>query len=143
MIATIAVLTTVNIAGIGGGGTMVPTSQGFFNFDPKNAIAISNISITLSSTIRYILTAWKHHPLKNGKGLLIDMNLALIMLPMVVSGVSFGVIANINVPSIVIIACYALFLVLIGIQLFLKAYGLYQFEIHNDKLPALELSNIT
>jgi hypothetical protein len=53
--------------------------------------------------------------LKNGKGLLIDMNLALIMLPMVVSGVSIGVIANIQLPSIVIIACYALFLVLIGI----------------------------
>jgi uncharacterized membrane protein YfcA len=61
------------------------------------------------------LTARKHHPLKNGKGLLIDMNLGIIMLPMVVSGVSVGVIANIHLPNIVIIACYALFLVLIGI----------------------------
>jgi uncharacterized membrane protein YfcA len=71
------------------------------------------------------LTARKHHPLKNGKGLLIDMNLGIIMLPMVVSGVSIGVIANIHLSSFLIISCYALFLVLIGIQLFLKAYGLY------------------
>jgi hypothetical protein len=64
-------------------------------------------------------------PLKNGKGLLIDMDLGIIMLPMVVSGVSIGVIANIYLSSFLIISCYALFLVLIGIQLFLKAYGLY------------------
>ena len=63
------------------------------------------------------------------------MNLGIIMLPMVVSGVSVGVIANIHLPNIVIIACYALFLVLIGIQLFLKAYGLYKYEIYNEKHP--------
>jgi uncharacterized membrane protein YfcA len=65
------------------------------------------------------------------------MNMGIIMLPMVVSGVSIGVIANIHLSSIIIIACYALFLVLIGIQLFLKAYGLYQFEIYNEKNPEI------
>lgn len=69
MIGTIGVLTMVNIGGISGGGTMVPTSQGFFNFDSKNAISISNISIALASLIRYILLARVNHPLKNGKGL--------------------------------------------------------------------------
>jgi hypothetical protein len=69
MIGTIGVLTMVNIGGISGGGTMVPTSQGFFNFDSKNAIAISNISICLASVIRYLLLAKVPHPLKNGKGL--------------------------------------------------------------------------
>ena len=59
----------------------------FFRMDTKNAIALSNLSIFTSSFARFILTASKPHPLKNGSGSLIDHNLVLIMLPMIVSGV--------------------------------------------------------
>ena len=69
MIGWVAVLILVNIGGIIGGGTMVPTSLGYFNFDNKNAIAISNLSIVLASLIRYMLLANVNHPLKNDKGL--------------------------------------------------------------------------
>jgi uncharacterized membrane protein YfcA len=125
MIGTITVLTLVNIGGISGGGTMVPTSQAFFNFDSKNAIAISNFSIALASVIRYALLAKMPHPLKNGKGLQIDMGVSSIMLPMVISGVSIGSIAGASLPALSIIICYAIFLAMIGGNLSLKAYRLF------------------
>ena len=56
MTFTVATLIIANMAGLGGGGTMVPVLQGFFKFDPKNAVAISNSSIFVSSIIRFILT---------------------------------------------------------------------------------------
>ena len=38
-----------NMGGMGGGGMLVPIAIFFFGFDAKNAIAISNFSIFLSS----------------------------------------------------------------------------------------------
>jgi hypothetical protein len=68
------------------------------------------------------------HPLKNGKGLQIDMGISSIMLPMIISGVSIGSIAGIVLPNLAIIICYAVFLVCIGIQLSCKAYNLVKSE---------------
>ncbi len=71
------------------------------------------------------------HPLKNGNGLQIDHGISSIMLPMIISGVSIGTIAGLVLPNLVIIICYAVFLLLIGIQLAMKAYSLVKSE--NDK----------
>lgn len=53
------------------------------------------------------------------------------MLPMIISGVSIGSIAGLVLPNLVIIICYAIFLLFIGIQLAIKAYNLVKSE--NDK----------
>ena len=90
MVVTFAVLWFANMGGVGGGGMLVPVCIIFFRFDAKNAIALSNFSIFLSSVIRFLLNAKKPHPLKKGKGLLVDHNLSVLMLPMIISGVSFG-----------------------------------------------------
>ena len=78
------------MGGIGGDGLVFPVSIAFFKFNPQNAISISNFSIMLSSLIRYLLLSKQSHPLKHGKGVLVDYNLSIIMLPAIVSGVSFG-----------------------------------------------------
>lgn len=64
-----------NVGGVGGGGIIMPVVMAFFKLDSKNAVALSNLSISIASTIRFILNANRPHPLKNGKGLLIDLNL--------------------------------------------------------------------
>ena len=69
MIAVFAALWFANMGGISGGGIVVPIAIGFFKFDPKNAIALSNFSICIGSILRFLLNAKKSHPLKNGKGL--------------------------------------------------------------------------
>jgi len=76
-----------NIGGIGGGGTTIPVILSFLKFDIKNAVTFSNFSIFIAATIRNFTYIKTPHPLKNGKGLCIDMNITLIMLPMVLSGV--------------------------------------------------------
>jgi uncharacterized membrane protein YfcA len=76
-----------NVGGVGGGGIIMPVIMAFFKLDSKNSVALSNLSLSIASTIRFILNANRPHPLKNGKGLLIDLSLTSIILPMIVSGV--------------------------------------------------------
>jgi len=114
-----------NMGGVGGGGIVVPIGILFFKFDPKNAIALSNFSIFLSSLIRYFMFANTPHPLKKGKGLIISYDLAIIMLPMIISGVSIGVIFNIIVSDLIICIFYVLLITGIGIGVFKKALRLY------------------
>lgn len=52
------------MAGMGGGGTMVPLIRVFFNFDVPNAIALSNITVFTSGLQRYLFDFLKKHPLK-------------------------------------------------------------------------------
>ena len=128
-LAVIAILWITNVGGIGGGGTVVPILMIFHKFDAKNAIALSNFSIFLSSIIRYIINSPQPHPLKDGKGVLVDYNLAILMLPMIISGVSFGVILNILMPNIIVIITYCLGLIYFGYGVTKKAINLYKTEV--------------
>lgn len=125
MLLTLGALWLTNMGGIGGGGTVVPLAMLFFRFDAKNAIALSNFSIFLSSLIRFLVNAHRPHPLKNGKGLLVDMNLSILMLPLIVSGVSIGVILNIWLPNLIVIGSYAIGLTYLGHGVWRKAVVLY------------------
>mmetsp|Transcript_8356 Transcript_8356/g.13969 ORF Transcript_8356/g.13969 Transcript_8356/m.13969 type:complete len:115 (-) Transcript_8356:841-1185(-) len=114
MLMVLGALWFSNMGGIGGGGILVPIIIAFFRFDSKNAIALSNFSIFLSSLIRFFLNSYKTHPLKKGKGLIVDMNISVLMLPGIISGVSFGVILNILMPSLIIQICYIIILGYLG-----------------------------
>ena len=78
------------------------------------------MSVFIASMIRYFINSSKPHPLKNGKGLLVDINVMVIMLPMIVSGVSLGVIANIASPDPVIIGALCLITLISSISLSIK-----------------------
>jgi hypothetical protein len=78
------------------------------------------MSVFIASFIRYFINSNKPHPLKNGKGLLVDINVMVIMLPMIVSGVSLGVIANIASPDPVIIGALCLITLISSISLSIK-----------------------
>lgn len=78
------------------------------------------MSVFIASLVRYLINSSKPHPLKNGKGLLVDINVMVIMLPMIVSGVSFGVIANVASPDPVIIGALCLITLISSISLSIK-----------------------
>jgi hypothetical protein len=128
MIVSFWVLWLANMAGVGGAGMLVPVGIFFFKMDPKNAIAISNFSIFLSSLLRWLLNSGKSHPLKKGRGLLVDYNLGVLMLPGIISGVSIGSIMNALAPQVVILVCYVLLLAYVGSGLFKKAREIYKAE---------------
>ena len=78
------------------------------------------MSVFIASLVRFLINSSKPHPLKNGKGLLVDINVMVIMLPMIVSGVSFGVIANVASPDPVIIGALCLITLISSISLSIK-----------------------
>ena len=69
MIFVLLALLGTNIGGAPGGGLVMPIATYFFNFDVKNAIAISNFSILLSTAIRYAYSYKLKNPLRDGVGL--------------------------------------------------------------------------
>lgn len=140
MIFTFGMLWVANMGGVGGGGIVVPVGIAFFKFDPKNAIALSNFSIFLSSAMRYLLNSNKSHPLKNGTGLIVDLNLACIMLPLIISGVSFGVILNIIMPDLIISLCFVGLLSYLGYGVLKKAIGMRKKETATVKEVKVELN---
>jgi hypothetical protein len=83
------------------------------------------MSVFVASLVRYLINSRKPHPLKNGKGLLVDINIMLVMLPMIVSGVSFGVIANVASPDPIIIGALVIITLISSISLTLKFRVLY------------------
>ena len=82
------------------------------------------MSVFIASFVRYFINSSKPHPLKNGKGLLVDINVMVIMLPMIVIGVSLGVIANIASPDPVIIGALCLITLISSISLSIKLRAL-------------------
>lgn len=94
---------------------MIPISMIFFGFDTKQAIGLSNASICVASICRYFFNFNKSHPLKNGNGVLVDYNIASIMLPMIVVGATIGVMFNKMLPSSAIIAILTVLLLLVAL----------------------------
>lgn len=72
------------MAGIGGGGIIVPLLMAFFDFDTKDAIPISGFTILVGSVTRFLVNLNEMHP--NGQSVVIDYNIAVIMLPTVIIG---------------------------------------------------------
>ena len=102
VLTTLALFYT-NCGGLGGGGIMIPIAIAFFGFDVKSAIGISNATVAVSALLRYILNFRKSHPLKNGTGVMVDYNVASVMLPSIVVGVIVGGIVNKVVPSVYLV----------------------------------------
>ena len=113
------------MGGVGGAGIVVPLSMIFFRFDAKNAVALSNFSIFLSALIRYLIFMSDKHPLKNGTGLMLDYNVSIICLPLIIAGVSVGVIVNIMMPNVIVGSFYVLMIGYFSFGVMKKACNLH------------------
>ena len=85
-------------AGIGGGSFMIAIMLGFFNFETKGAIAMSNGIMFLNSLAITIMVFGDKHPIEKHKPL-IDMNLALVFITPMMAGAVFGSIVAVLIPS--------------------------------------------
>lgn len=103
-----------NVGGLGGGGAVIPLAMVFFGFDTKQAIAQSNASIFVASVARYLWNFNKTHPYKNGTGVLVDYNVASLMLPMIIVGASVGVLLNKMFPAMVIAIVLAVLMLFVA-----------------------------
>jgi len=99
-----------NMAGIGGGGAVVPLLMAFFGFDTKAAIPISGVTILMGSMTRFVLNFNEKHPDKEAVSL--DYGLAAVMLPTVVIGSILGAYFYIILPSpiiLIVLTCLFIF----------------------------------
>ncbi|PKU79287.1 sulfite exporter TauE/SafE family protein 3 [Dendrobium catenatum] len=99
-----------SVGGVGGGGIFVPMLALIIGFDPKSSTAMSKCMITgaAASTVYYNLRL--RHPTLDIP--LIDYDLALLFQPMLMLGISIGVIFNVVFPDwMVTVLLIILFLV--------------------------------
>ncbi|CDW79605.1 UNKNOWN [Stylonychia lemnae] len=134
-------LSLFSIAGLGGGGVIIPLSMIFFVFDTKNAIAISNFAIFTCSVTRYLYTLDKKNPEKK-EYVLIDYNIAIVMLPTVMMGSLTGVFLNIILPAIVLQLILTALLVFLGIQSLMKGKDMYKKETIKFEQESLKKKNL-
>jgi len=71
---------------------------------------------------------------------LTDQTLSIVMLPAIISGVSFGGIANKLLPETIILVLLLILLVFFSIRLFIKVYSMYKEEQINQKVRPVEKS---
>ena len=88
------------MAGIGGGGIIVPLLIAFYDLRTKEAISISGFTILLGSITRYLVTLKERHPDKDATA--IEYGLSNVMLPTVLVGSITGVMFNELFPDIIL-----------------------------------------
>jgi len=99
-----------NIAGIGGGGVVIPLAIGCWSFGVSEAVAISNSTVFAGAVLRFIGFSTKEkHP--HATRTVIDYNLASLMMPAVFLGSFIGLIVVPILPEASI--CILLTLILI------------------------------
>lgn len=116
----LAIIMGLNVmAGIGGGGIVVPLCMLLFGFDTKESISMSGFIIFLCSVSRFIVNRNQMHPAKNT--VVIDYGLASVMLPTVMMGSLIGVYVNVILPPMILQIILTLVLLLLAIQTGIKA----------------------
>jgi hypothetical protein len=116
----ILIVLIANAGGLGGGGVVIPVGMAFYKFDIRESIAMSNASVCISSVVRFFLILKKRHPLKP-YGVVVDYDIATLMLPSIMFGANLGVILNLILPEAVIVLIFICVLLLLFIRTVLKA----------------------
>lgn len=89
------------VAGIGGGGIVIPMVIYFFGFATKPAIAVSSFS-TFTATIGSFIFSFRHRHPEKPNSVMIDYGLTCIMMPTTLAGAQIGAFILILFPSITI-----------------------------------------
>ncbi|XBH85648.1 hypothetical protein VPH35_073508 [Triticum aestivum] len=131
-----------SVGGVGGGGIFVPMLTLIIGFDPKSSAAMSKCMITGAAVSTVYCNLKLKHPTLDMP--MIDYDLALLIQPMLMMGVSIGVICNVIFPDwLVTILLIILFLVT-SIKAFLKGVEAWKKETairREAKAKQLEQSN--
>lgn len=121
------VMALSNIAGVGGGGVAIPIIMATFVFTTKPAIAISSFSIFLTTLGRFIMNFRERNPEKPNV-VVIDYDLAMIMMPTTLAGAQVGAIILVTFPSLIIQIILTIMLAFLAIQSTFKAISITKKE---------------
>ena len=114
-----------NIAGVGGGGLIIPVAIALFGFSTREAIAISNFTIFAGALVRFFFfSVWESHPTKDKT--IVDYSVARIMMPVVLLGSYFGTMLNLIIPEVGICAAMTILLAFLTWNTFQRARMMYR-----------------
>jgi uncharacterized membrane protein YfcA len=112
--------------GIGGGGILVPIYILVWNFTPKHAIPLSNITVFGGAVANTALNWPKRHPTADRP--LIDWDLILVMEPLTIAGALGGAIFNKLLPEQLLCVLLVVLLVATAVETLKKARKMYMKE---------------
>ncbi|XP_042417649.1 sulfite exporter TauE/SafE family protein 3-like [Zingiber officinale] len=115
-----------SVGGVGGGGIFVPMLALIVGFDPKSATAISKCMImgAAGSTVYYNLKL--RHPSLHMP--VIDYDLALLIQPMLMLGISIGVIFNVVFPDWMVTVLLIVLFIGTSTKAFMKGVDTWKLE---------------
>ncbi|KAI4380919.1 hypothetical protein MLD38_007052 [Melastoma candidum] len=123
-----------SVGGVGGGGIFVPMLSLIIGFDPKSATAISKCMImgAALSTVYYNLKL--RHPTLDMP--IIDYDLAVLIQPMLMLGISVGVAFNVIFPDWLVTVLLIILFVGTSSKSFMKGVETWQKETESKKEAA-------
>ncbi|CAH8256206.1 unnamed protein product [Arabidopsis lyrata] len=125
--------------GIGGGGLYVPIMTIVAGLDLKTASSFSAFMVTGGSIANVGCNLFVRNPKSGGKTL-IDFDLALLLEPCMLLGVSIGVICNLVFPNWLITSLFAVFLAWSTLKTF--GNGLYYWRLESEMVKIRESNRI-
>ncbi|CAA0308113.1 unnamed protein product [Arabidopsis thaliana] len=125
--------------GIGGGGLYVPIMTIVAGLDLKTASSFSAFMVTGGSIANVGCNLFVRNPKSGGKTL-IDFDLALLLEPCMLLGVSIGVICNLVFPNWLITSLFAVFLAWSTFKTF--GNGLYYWRLESEMVKIRESNRI-
>jgi len=114
-------------SGVGGGAIFVPLFDAVLGLGIKRAAAISQVAITAGALSGVGVLLSRTRPGDAG-ATLIDLNLAALMTPALLLGVSLGVLANSLLPPWLLTALLLVLLAAVSLSTFLKGRALHRLE---------------
>ncbi|GJM99021.1 hypothetical protein PR202_ga16079 [Eleusine coracana subsp. coracana] len=115
-----------SVGGVGGGGIFVPMLALIIGFDPKSSIAMSKCMIMGASVSTVYYNLKLKHPTLDVP--LVDYDLALLIQPMLMLGVSIGVIFNVIFPDWLVTALLIIIFLVTSTKAFLKGVETWKKE---------------
>ncbi|KAL3132428.1 hypothetical protein ABBQ32_008986 [Trebouxia sp. C0010 RCD-2024] len=139
LILSVMVSALANACGVGGGAFFVPMFNILLGFSLKGSTALSQAVVTGGALAGFMYSSSKRHP-DDQKQSLIDFDLALILTPMLLLGVTAGVLINAVMPNWLITLLLVLLLTWLTMKTFNKGRQLHSSEViaQQQQEPAVE-----
>ncbi|CAH8386837.1 unnamed protein product [Eruca vesicaria subsp. sativa] len=131
--------TISSAGGIGGGGLYVPIMTIVAGLDLKTASSFSAFMVTGGSIANVGCNLFVRNPKAGGKTM-IDFDLALLLEPCMLLGVSVGVICNLVFPNWLITSLFAVFLAWSTVKTF--GNGVYYWKMESEMVKVREASRV-
>eukprot|EP00897_Mesotaenium_endlicherianum_P011051 jgi/Mesen1/9975/ME000072S09390 len=112
--------------GVGGGGLFVPLFNLLLQFDAKTSAALSKSMVFGGAVTAFMYNVRARHPAEDRP--LIDYDIALLLEPALLVGISTGVLCNVMFPSWIIILLLTSVLSYITARSYKSGFALYRRE---------------